>query len=157
MGRLLRSALQQLTQAGHPDAALWTLPPVFDHCTAVVTEADQEVALDLYCRVCDQLRGPDTQAEALQALEGCVAALPWAGEPYLLAAQLHLQAGRWAAAGAAAARGLTRLVEWGTPWDKRMPWEAWVAWGRVLLRGARTRTWPGDAFGMLNLGLVGGI
>jgi hypothetical protein len=38
-----------------------------------------------------------------------------------------------------------------------MPWEAWVAWGRVLLRGARTQSWPGDAFGMLNLGLVGGI
>ena len=46
------------------------------------------------------------------------------------------------------------LAEWATPWDKRVAWEAWVAWTRVLLKAARERSWPTDAMGMISLGEV---
>lgn len=54
-----------------------------------------------------------------------------------------------------ARRGLELLLEWGTAWDKRLSWDAWAAWTRVMLQtaeageGLSTR-----AFGILNLGMV---
>ena len=54
-----------------------------------------------------------------------------------------------------AQRGLALLLQWGTAWDKRLSWDAWVAWCRVLLQSARCETaWPQKPFGMLNVGLV---
>lgn len=61
--------------------------------------------------------------------------------------------------------GLRLMLEWGTAWDKRLSWDAWVAWTRVLLQTAEaavesgggskgTSLMPIKAFGMLNLGLV---
>ena len=63
------------------------------------------------------------------------------------------------------------LLEWGTAWDKRLSWDAWVAWTRVLLQTAEAGVggcggggvqgsvtvqslMPETAFGMLNLGMV---
>ncbi|PQP98379.1 uncharacterized protein Pyn_18115 [Prunus yedoensis var. nudiflora] len=53
-----------------------------------------------------------------------------------------------------AERGLTLMLEWGSAWDKRMSWEGWIAWARVLLMKARDRSWPQTSWGILNLGLV---
>lgn len=38
--------------------------------------------------------------------------------------------------------------------DERLSWEAWVAWTRVLLKGARERSWPTDPLGIISLGEV---
>ncbi|AQK76399.1 hypothetical protein ZEAMMB73_Zm00001d018529 [Zea mays] len=52
--------------------------------------------------------------------------------------------------------GCTRLLllEWGSSWDKRMPWEGWVSWGRAMLTKATDKDWPHTSFGILSLGLV---
>lgn len=73
-----------------------------------------------------------------------------------LSPQIHIQAERWDAASAEAAEGLRLMLDWGTPWDKRMSFHAWAAWARVLLASAKGRSWPaeGNPLGMINLGLV---
>ena len=50
---------------------------------------------------------------------------------------------------------LARLLAWGTAWDKRVGWEAWVAWARVLQQHAAEREpFPETVMGVVNLGLV---
>ncbi|KAL8123715.1 hypothetical protein AgCh_011637 [Apium graveolens] len=53
-----------------------------------------------------------------------------------------------------AEKGLTLLLEWGSPWDKRMSWEGWIAWARVLLMKAKKKSWPQTSWCILNLGLI---
>ena len=54
-----------------------------------------------------------------------------------------------------ARRGLQLLLEWGTAWDKRLSWDAWAAWTRVMLQTAEAgEGLPTRAFGILNLGMV---
>jgi hypothetical protein len=72
-------------------------------------------------------------------------------------AQVCLHRGQWAQADELAGRALALLCTWGACWDKRMAWEAWVEWARVLLQGARARKFATTSFGMLNLGLVDGL
>jgi hypothetical protein len=31
---------------------------------------------------------------------------------------------------------------WGNSWDKRIGWDGWMSWGRVLLQSAQKRQWP---------------
>ena len=69
-------------------------------------------------------------------------------------AQSLLGGRRFEEAAAEAAAALELLGEWGTAWDKRLSWEAWIAWARVLLKGARERAWPETAFGIISLGEV---
>lgn len=43
----------------------------------------------------------------------------------------------------------------GVNWDKRVSFEAWVAWTRVLALHAHDKTiWHGNSWGVINLGLV---
>ena len=93
-------------------------------------------------------------------------------------AQLLLQQGRWAEAEGAASCGVALLAEWGhlqnltpaptptlalvalaltltrwaTAYDKRMPWNAWLNWGRCLALQAKLREWPGTHGGLESLG-----
>ena len=79
---------------------------------------------------------------------------PFAAEPHVLLAQLCVTQHRWDDALAEASRALELQIQWATSWDKRLSWEAWVAWTRVLLKAAREREWPSDAFGIISLGEV---
>ena len=62
----------------------------------------------------------------------------------------------WREAGELGVKGLSLLLAWGTPWDKRFPWEAWCAWARVCCEGARKKEWPrnDEPLRVINLGLV---
>ena len=68
--------------------------------------------------------------------------------------QIHASRGQFEVAEQEARRGLTLLLQWGTNWDKRVSWEAWVAWSRVLLANSKLKTWPNSSWGIINLGLV---
>jgi hypothetical protein len=155
VGRLVVAANEALAAAG--DARRVAVPPVFDNCTRVLSAREQMVCRDAYVRASTTLFAPQHAAHAQAALLEAITACPAVGEPFILLAQLQLQAGAWDAAAASAAEGLRLLLAWGTAWDKRMPWGAWVAWARVCAQGAETRTWPGNdaPFGIINLGLVG--
>ena len=72
----------------------------------------------------------------------------------LYASMIYLTNGRFEDAEREAEKGLKLMLEWGNPWDKRMTWEGWIAWNRVLLMKAKERSWPNTSWGILNLGLV---
>jgi hypothetical protein len=130
------------------------LPPVFDGCTAEITRDAEGEARDLYWQVVADVAVQDDAALAQRTLEESARLNPFVAEPHVLLAQLHLNARRWDEALAEASRALELQVQWATPWDKRLGWEAWVAWTRVMLKAAREHDWPSDGMGIISLGEV---
>jgi len=57
-------------------------------------------------------------------------------------AQLYLSAGRAGDAAGAARAALQAFCSWGNAWDKRVQWDAWIAWTRILLQSAEHGGWP---------------
>ncbi|MNY67560.1 hypothetical protein D3C86_2051730 [compost metagenome] len=45
--------------------------------------------------------------------------------------------------------------EWGNAWDKRVQWDAWVAWTRILQQSATEGTWPERLDKLNNVALRG--
>lgn len=129
------------------------IPPIFDNCTEVLEAGEQIMARELYWEgVCEVAkRGLD---ECEEKLRKCVEKNPFVGEPHVVLAQICLSKGRFGEAEKEAEKGVTLILEWGSPWDKRMSWQGWIAWGRVLLMKAKEKSWPDTSFGILNLGLV---
>ncbi|KAL6559055.1 hypothetical protein OROHE_006424 [Orobanche hederae] len=126
------------------------IPPVFNGCKIILDSKDHILSRDLYWEaVCD---GWPERAEEM--LLKSVEKNPFVGEPHLVLGQIYLGKRDFDAAEKAAERGLRLMMEWGSPWDKRMTWQGWVSWGRVLLMKAKNRSWPENAWGILNLGLV---
>lgn len=138
----------------HPAlAAHVPLPPIYDDCSRTIDEADEASAAALYWSVVQQqIPQVDAQA-ALGIVEQAGRLNPWVGEIALLRSQLRLIVGDFDAAAEAAAQGLERLSEWGASWDKRMGWETWISWGRVLAHAAATRSWPADLHRHNNLAI----
>jgi len=60
----------------------------------------------------------------------------------------------WEKASTHASKGLQLFIDWGTSYDKRVPWESWIAWCRVMIENAKEKKWPNKPFGLLSLGLV---
>ena len=77
---------------------------------------------------------------------------PFVGEPHLVRAQILLTHGEWDEASAAATKGVGILADWATSWDKRMPWNAWLNWGRSLALQAAFKEWPDTHGGIESLG-----
>ncbi|XP_065868617.1 uncharacterized protein [Euphorbia lathyris] len=127
--------------------------PVFDNCRKILDAGEQIAARELYWEgVCDMSeRGID---EAEELLVKSIEKNPYVGEPHVVLGQIYLAKGRFEEAERAAERGVTLILEWGSPWDKRTSWEGWIAWGRVLLMKAKEKSWPQTSWGILNLGLV---
>nr|DAD35923.1 TPA_asm: hypothetical protein HUJ06_006563 [Nelumbo nucifera] len=129
------------------------IPPVFENCTKVLDAEEQIVARDLYWEaVCEGSKVGLERVEEL--LLRCVEKNPFIGEPHLVLGQVYLAKGRFHEAETEAEKGLRLMLEWGSPWDKRMSWEGWIAWARVLLMKAKESSWPQTSWGILNLGLV---
>lgn len=38
---------------------------------------------------------------------------------------------------------LRLLLDWGTAWDKRLSWDAWVSFCRMLIEQSTRKQWPG--------------
>ncbi|XP_068647010.1 uncharacterized protein [Aristolochia californica] len=135
------------------DLAL-VVPPIFDYCTKVLNAGEQIIARDLYWEaVCNH--GGSKELEGVEELlSRSIEKNPFVGEPHVVLAQFYLIKGRFEEAEREAEQGLRLLLEWGSPWDKRMSWEGWIAWTRVLLMRAKDESWPKTGWGILNLGLV---
>lgn len=127
MGRLLHSCKQQLQAAGDPRAGCLPIPPVFNDCTEVLGEEQQQQARDLYWKAVSspELQGPQHAQQVLGLYQQAVRLNPYMAEPHLMLAQLHVQAGRWEAAEAEARQALLLFLQWGTPYDK----VGWWLWG----------------------------
>ncbi|MEW6270941.1 MAG: DUF6817 domain-containing protein [Thermodesulfobacteriota bacterium] len=130
------------------------LPPVFDRCSAELEPGAEREARDLYWQVVCEASERDDAERAEELLRAATRANPFVAEPHVLLAQLALGRRRWDDALVEARTALEILGAWGTSWDKRLSWEAWVAWARVLAKGARERSWPDSALGIVSLGEV---
>jgi ribulose bisphosphate carboxylase small subunit len=131
------------------------VPPVFDYGRESLTIQDEARARDLYWHVItNQVNG---QEEVMATLRECIQYNPWAFEPRVLLAQKLLHQGLLEEARAEAKRALDLQEAWGTCWDKRMSFGAWVAWTRVLhQRASEGLSWPRNAWEVNNFGLVKG-
>ncbi len=130
------------------------LPPVFAGCTTVLAAEAEREARDLYWQVVIEESDAANPERAERLLRDAIARNPFVGEPHVLLAQALIAQARWDEALAEARAALDLLAAWGTPWDKRLSWEAWIAWARVLAKAARERAWPETAFGVVSLGEV---
>ncbi|CAL1363164.1 unnamed protein product [Linum trigynum] len=128
------------------------VPPIFDHCMKVLGAEEQVMARDKYweavCGNASEKKNDDAEKLLVESLEKN----PFLGDPYLVLGQVYLGRGKFEAAERAAAEGLELLLQWGTPWDKRVSWEGWVAWGRVLLMKAQVKSWPPAQWAVHRLG-----
>jgi len=130
------------------------LPPVFAGCTAVLRRDPEREARDLCWQVVSDPELQEEPGRAEELLSRAVERNPFVAEPHVLLAQLHVGRGRWDDALREARAALALLAQWATTWDKRLSWEAWIAWARVLAKAARERDWPDTAFGVISLGEV---
>ncbi|KAL8160134.1 hypothetical protein V2J09_001671 [Rumex salicifolius] len=128
-------------------------PPVFDNCTKILDPQDQIHARGSYWEAVSNSKDI-TLDRAEELLLTSIRKNPFVGEPYVVLGQVYLSRGLYEEGQKAAETGLRMLLEWGSPWDKRMSWEGWVAWARVLVMKANDKSWPNTSWGILNLGLV---
>ncbi|KAI3796403.1 hypothetical protein L1987_39073 [Smallanthus sonchifolius] len=128
------------------------IPPVFDQCTKVLDPSEQIMARDLYWEAVYDQKSNKEMGEEL--LVKCIEMNPFVGEPHVLLSQFYVSRGRFEEGEREGEVGLGLLLEWGCPWDKRVSWEGWVAWCRVLLSKAKERSWPHTSWGIISLGLV---
>lgn len=143
--------------ARHMPALDLPAAPIFDRCTAELAPEDEAGAAALYWQVASGELRPASGNSAMQVLEAAIERNPWAAEPRLTLAQICLMDGQYQRAEGQARKGLELLCQWGTPWDKRIPWAGWVAWARVLLQNAEEQTWPETIRHHNNLGLVAAV
>lgn len=130
------------------------IPPVFDNCTKTISRQDEAIARDLYWKVVmEEVREPE---QVLQTLQECIEHNPWVFEPHVVLAQHYLHRNEYRLAKQAASRALELQTQWGTGWDKRLSFPAWVAWTRVMLqRATQEIPWPTNSWDVINFGLVG--
>ena len=142
-GRMLSQIANLGLALQHPRLqGLLPVPPVFAHCTQGLAPAADAAAASLYWSVIQQDQPLTDLDVATGVLEQAVQLNPWVGEPQMVLAQLYLSAGRDAEAKAAADSALQAFSEWGNAWDKRVQWDAWVAWTRILQQHAQNGNWP---------------
>lgn len=142
-GRMLHQINQLGLALQHPALkSLLPMPPVFGGCTQALSAADDAACAALYWSVIQQDMPLVDVDVATAVLEQAVRHNPWVGEPRMVLAQLYLSAGRTQDAAQAAEGALAAFCAWGNSWDKRVAWEAWVAWTRILLQSAQQGSWP---------------
>lgn len=129
------------------------LPPVLANCTKLLTRENEAKARDLYWSV---MTGDVTESdEVIATLKEAIEFNPWAFEPHVILAQKYLHKNDFDAGKEAAARGLELQLQWGTAWDKRLSFSAWVAWTRVMhQRGEGRLEWPSNSWNVNNFGMV---
>jgi tetratricopeptide (TPR) repeat protein len=141
------------TDANESSDLVADLPPVFNNCTQVLLREDEAKARDLYWSVITgQIREYDN---VIATLDAAIAYNPWAFEAHVVLAQKYLHKNNFEDAKKAASRALELQLQWGTAWDKRLSFAAWVAWTRVMYQRAEDKlNWPANSWDVNNFGLV---
>lgn len=138
--------------AGDEEDIELIIPPIFENCSKILDPNEQVEARDLYWEAVNDDGSKKEKGEGM--LVKCMEKNPYVGEPHVLLSQFYMSRGRFEEGQREAEEGLRVLLEWGCPWDKRVSWEGWVAWGRVLVSKAKERSWPHTSWGIINLGLI---
>jgi hypothetical protein len=127
------------------------IPPVFANCTRLIEPKAEREARDAYWAVVTEEAERGSWVELLRK---SVSLNQDIAEPHTLMAQIFLQDGKWEEAADAAVAALEIFFQWGTMWDNRMPYQAWVAWTRCMYFQAKRKEWPESHGGLESLGAV---
>jgi len=111
---------------------LEVIPPIFDHCTKLITFENELKARDLYWKVVVH-EATLSLEEQKALLQESIALNPFVGEPHIMLAQLHHREGEFENGAAEAAMALEKMYVLASAWDKRRSFECWVGFTRVLL------------------------
>eukprot|EP00933_Yihiella_yeosuensis_P039242 TRINITY_DN331_c1_g1_i1.p1 TRINITY_DN331_c1_g1~~TRINITY_DN331_c1_g1_i1.p1 ORF type:complete len:379 (-),score=76.27 TRINITY_DN331_c1_g1_i1:123-1259(-) len=151
---LRMSKVSKMAVAAKRDGKLEVVPPIFDGCTKILTEADELAARNLYWKVISrEAHSPEDPTDISNLLKAS-SMNPFVAEPHTVRAQLLMHEGRWNEAADAAKSALRIFYDWATQWDNRMPFVAWVAWTRCILLQASFKEWPTTHGGVESLGAV---
>jgi tetratricopeptide (TPR) repeat protein len=141
---------QILATSNQPDL----IPPIFDNCTKFLSAKAEKEARDLYWTVTQTLTEAKDGAEAQKLLTKTISLNPFIAEPHILLGQIYMREGRIEEGIAEARQALKLLYAMGVNWDKRVSWEAWINWCRVMIRLGLKKEWPTTSMGIINVGLV---
>lgn len=135
------------------DSVIYRVPPVFNNCTEVISREMEAAAIELYW---DVVSGNTFSYEdTVDKLEMSSQLNPWFFECHVLLAQKYLHRGHYEKARQSSERALELQSVWGTAYDKRMSFPAWVAWTRVLhAKAVNEEAWPKNSWEVNNFGLV---
>jgi hypothetical protein len=108
------------------------VPPVFDYCTQVIDKENEIEARDAYWKVVmeEKKLSEDEQIELLQHSVDCN---PFISEPSVLLSQIHYRREDFHEAAVESRSALAKSYSLASAWDKRLPYEQWVAFTRVML------------------------
>jgi ribulose bisphosphate carboxylase small subunit len=131
----------------------YEVPPIFNRGEESIALQDEIEARDLYWSV---VTGEVSDEHGvISTLQNCCSKNQWVFEPLVMLAQIFLHRNEYELAANAASRALELQNQWGTAWDKRLSFGAWVAWTRVMLqRATRREPWPTNSWDVNNFGLV---
>ncbi|CAG8681302.1 20558_t:CDS:1 [Dentiscutata erythropus] len=136
------------------------IPPVFNNCTVTLEPLNLIKSRDLYWEVVtinNNLRNVEAIPEIEKKLKECIEINPFVAEPHVLLAQIYMRLEKYEEAEQEGLRALKIFFDWGTCWDKRMNWDVWIAYVRVVIDCARKKEWFKNGFDTLKVGLVPGI
>jgi ribulose bisphosphate carboxylase small subunit len=136
---------------------LLDVPPVFNNGTDTLSVEDEASARELYWSVIvGQVVDSDTDSNhVIETLEACIRKNPWAFEPRVILAQKLMHRNDFEGVLVTAGQALELQQQWGTAWDKRLSFAAWVSWTRVLYQRAEDKNpWPTNSWAVNNLGVV---
>lgn len=130
------------------------VPPVYNHGQSVLTHKDEASASAIYWQVVNRAVPQTERTTTKHLLHTAIEQNPFVGEPHLALAQIYIIEKEYDEAKLHAAKGLELLQAWGNAWDKRISWEGWIAWARLLYQQADKHEWPSDIGRLNSLGLV---
>lgn len=132
------------------------IPPIFENCTFVLSRKHEAESRDLYWQVVTKTATKTGDlGDDITKLSRATQMNPWAFEPFVMLAQKYMHIGNFELAYTCAGKALELQKQWGTSWDKRLAFGAWVAWTNVLHQRARDKlVWPKNSWDVNNFGLV---
>jgi len=106
-------------------------PPIFDHCTSLVTADDEGLLLNAYCAAVSASK--KTYTPRFSALADASQRAPWTAEPMIWLGMVALAHGR-APEAAMYGRRASRLIhQWASPWDKSLSTTQWLSLATFLI------------------------
>jgi hypothetical protein len=136
-----------ITYHGHSN-----VPPIFNHCSEVLTREDEQKSINSYWSV---INGTVSNDGVIPVLLDSIKLNPWYFEGHVLLAQKYLHLNENENARKHTEIALQLQKQWGCAYDKRMAFQAWVAWTRVLDQRARDGLgWPENSWDVNNFGMV---
>jgi hypothetical protein len=149
LGRVART----FQSSKNTTTSIVNVPPVFDNGTKSISVLDEQEARDLYWSVVTEEVYDEN--DILSTLIACTNKNPWIFEPLVMLAQVYAHRDEYDIAIQYATLALRIQSQWGTAWDKRLSFKAWVAWTRVILQRAQEhKPWPNNAWEVNNFGYV---